>query len=55
MSSFSLAVLILGTLLLRYWNPFEFVLAVVFAKQLINASFMWRGERNIFRGLTRGL
>jgi len=55
MSSFSLAVPLLGTFLLRYWNPFELVLTVVFAKQLINPSFMWRGERNIFRGLTRGM
>jgi hypothetical protein len=55
MPTFSLAKLILGTFLLRYWNPFEFVLAIAFAKQLINPSFMWRGQRNIFRGLTRGM
>ena len=55
MSSSSLAVLILGNFLLGYWNPFELVLAVAFAKQLINPSFMWRGERNIFRVLTRGM
>ena len=55
MSSFSLAVLILETFLLRYWNPFELALAVAFAKQLINLSFMWRGERDIFRVLARGM
>jgi hypothetical protein len=53
--SYTSTVLRLGNFLLRYWNPFELALAVAFAKQLINLSFMWRGERDIFRVLVRGM
>jgi hypothetical protein len=55
MLSFSSAALMLGNLLLRYWNNFEFVLAMAFTKHLINSSFMWRGGRNILMGLTGGM
>jgi hypothetical protein len=38
-------VLMLRNFLLRYWNPFEFVLAMAFTKHLNNPSFMWRGGK----------
>ena len=51
MPSCSSPVLMLGKFLLRYWNSFEFVLAMAFTKNLINPGFMWRGGRNIFMGM----
>ena len=45
----------LRNLLLFYWNRFEFVLAMAVTKHLINPGSMWKGGRDVFIGLTRGM
>jgi hypothetical protein len=37
--------------LLRHWNPFEFVLVIAFAKQLINPSFYVQGRKECLQGI----
>src|SRR5215469_15945385 len=54
MASSSSAVLMLGNFLLRYRNPSNISYPMAFTKHLINSSFMWRGRKDIFMGLTRG-
>lgn len=53
--SISFAMLMLGNFLFLYWNHFEFVLAMAVTKHFINPSSMWKGGRDVFIGLRRGM
>ena len=52
--SFSSAVLMMGNLLLRYWNLLNLSYRMAFTTHLNNSSFTWRGRGTVFIGLTRG-